>query len=329
MRIQRAIQCGGRAAMMGLAAFMALMLSAHEGPEHEIEELTQRIAANGESADLLLERAIEYRVLGQLKEAMSDLERASKLEPGLALLQRELGRVQFTLGKTNDAMSTVNRAIKLPEIEPQERASLYILRAEFYQTRKEYPKALADCTEAIRLHPANADWYLQRSAVHKALDQPKERLAGIDEGIRETGAGVLDIERVEALLDSKQWNEALAKIEVELEASRLKASWLIRRARARTGLERKEDATADLKAALAEISDRMVPGSKDVSLLVDRAVTHELLGEKEEALNYYNSAQDAGAEEWVKAKIKTLKSQISKDDPDKDKEKDKDKDKED
>jgi len=39
---------------------------AHDGPEHEIEELTEQIAKEGESADLLVQRAIEYRFWGNM-----------------------------------------------------------------------------------------------------------------------------------------------------------------------------------------------------------------------------------------------------------------------
>ena len=41
---------------------------AHEGPEHEIDELTERIKTEGESADLLLQRAIEYNVLRSISK---------------------------------------------------------------------------------------------------------------------------------------------------------------------------------------------------------------------------------------------------------------------
>ena len=50
-------------------AAMLCCAKAHEGPEHEIEELTGRMQKHGESADLLTERAVEYRVLGKLAEA--------------------------------------------------------------------------------------------------------------------------------------------------------------------------------------------------------------------------------------------------------------------
>ena len=56
-----------RAALLTLSALIcAAPLIAHEGPEGEIEELTERMKRNGETADLLTERAIEYRVIGKL-----------------------------------------------------------------------------------------------------------------------------------------------------------------------------------------------------------------------------------------------------------------------
>jgi tetratricopeptide (TPR) repeat protein len=293
------ILCGG-----GLRAW------AHDGPEDEVAEITEQIAARGESADLLMQRAIEYRVVGKNAEAAKDLERATKLEPELLLAQRELGRVYFALGKTNEALDTVTHALrsKAPEQEA-EVAALHMLRAEFYRARAENKKALDDANEAIRMHPATVEWYLTRSDIHERLKMPKERIAGIREGLRETGSGVLEIELVEAMLDDGQNQAALEKIEAEIKASRLQSSWLIRRARAEQALGRPEPAKTDLEAALAEIAKRLNPSSPDPMLLADKALAHELLGQKDEARKYYELARDAGGEDWVKEKIKALKAE--------------------
>src|SRR5437667_9443236 len=88
-------------------AICTLMMSgvaiAHDGPEHEIDELTARIKAEGESADLLLQRAIEYNVLNNGAEAVKDLERALDYDSHSAAIQRELSRAYFSIGKTNEA----------------------------------------------------------------------------------------------------------------------------------------------------------------------------------------------------------------------------------
>ena len=64
----------------------------HDGPEHDIEELTAQIEKEGASADLLLQRAIEYLVIKKTAEAIRDLEQAQELEGGSPTILRELGR---------------------------------------------------------------------------------------------------------------------------------------------------------------------------------------------------------------------------------------------
>jgi len=286
-------------------------LAAHEGPEHEIEELTERMKKHGESAELLTERAVEYRVLGKLPEATKDLERAAALDPDSIAIQRELARVLFLGGKASEAIATVTRGLTLKTDEPTDPASLRILRAEILRSQNENKKALEDCDAALRVHKQNPEWYLLRSDLQKRLKAHKERLAGLADGIRETGAGVLEIERVEAWIDAGQFNAALISIESELADSRIKSSWLIRRARARLGLGKKAEAEEDLKNALLEIATRLNPKTPDIPLLLDKALAHELLGEKRDALRAYEEARDKGAPESVNEKIKPLEEPMS------------------
>lgn len=292
---------------LALLLCCAALSSAHEGPEHEIEELTERMKRFGETADLLTERAIEYRVLGKLAEATGDLERAGFLDPSSVPIYRELGRVQFLNGKAGDAITTVTRGLALKADEPADLASLRILRAEIFRSQNENKKALEDCDAAIRLHKQNPEWYLLRADLQRRLKMHRERLAGIEDGIRETGAGILEIERVEALIDAGNFKAALAITEMELNDSRIKSSWLIRRARALQGLGKKAEAEADLKAALAEIAPRLNSKTPDVPLLLDKALALELLGENKEAFRTYEEARDKGATDSVNEKIKALK----------------------
>lgn len=281
---------------------------AHEGPEHEIEELTE-LLSHGETADLLLQRAIEYRVLGKINEAAHDLEKAVRLGPEMLFIHRELGRAYFSLGKTNEAIDTITHALKLKSEEPTDTAALYAARAEMLKARSDFKKALEDCDHAIKLHRQNVDWYMLRSDLHERLKQPKERLEGIRDGIRETGSGVLELEFIEALLDDKQYHEALKKIEPELKSSRIQSSWLVRRARAYLGLGKKEEAKLDLEAALAEMAPRINPSAPDVTLLTERAQAHEMLHDRDAAKHWYELARDAGAEDWVKEKLKAIKAE--------------------
>lgn len=284
----------------------AAMVSAHEGPEHEIEELTERINKHGETAALLTERAVEYRVMGKLAEATKDLERAVALAPGSLAAHRELARVLFLGGKTSEALDSIVRALKLPGEEPADTASLRMLRAEIFRAQKENKKAVEECDAGLKLYKKNPEWYLLRSDIQSRLKMHKERVVGLEEGIKETGAGVLEIERVEAMIDAGQCVVALKIIEAELADSRIKSSWLIRRAHALLALGRKAEAEADLKAALKEIAQRMNPRTPDVPLLLDIALAQELLGERKDALRSYEDAREKGASDSINEKIKAL-----------------------
>ena len=284
------------------------LAGAHDGPEHEIEELTERISKGGESADLLLQRAIEYQVLGKNAEAAKDLERALQFEPESVAAHRELSRAYFALGKTNESLQTVSRALKIPSDDP-DHASLLIARAELLRARKEYQKALEDTNRAIREYPVNVEWYLLRSQLQAHSKLKKERVHGLEDGMKATGGGVLEAEWIDALIDDGQHARALERIESELRNSRLRSSWLIRRAKAQIASGRSAEAKSDLEAAVLELNRRINATSPDPSLLADRGMARELLGNKEEARKDYEQARDKGlTDEWVRERIQLLKA---------------------
>jgi tetratricopeptide (TPR) repeat protein len=288
-------------------ACSAARLRAHDDPEHEIEELTERIAKEGESADLLLQRAVEYQVIRKPGEAVKDLERAIQLEPDSAAIQRELGRAYFSTGKTNEALRVVTRGID-GDAKGADLASLLMVRVEILRARKEREKALNDADQAIREHPNNVEWYLARSQLQRTLKLKAERVRGLAEGIKETGSGVLLREWIDALIEDGQHAAALEKIEAELNSSRLRSSWLIRRAKVRQATGQASGAKTDLEAALKELNARISSNSPDPSLLADRGMTYELLDDKESARKDYTAARDKGfTEEWLLERINALK----------------------
>src|SRR2546423_8514409 len=282
-------------------------LSAHEGPEHEIDELTARIKAEGESADLLLQRAIEYNVLKNGAEAVKDLERALDFEAHSPAIQRELSRAYFSIGKTNEALETATEGLKYASQGP-EKASLFVIRCEILRARKEYQKALDDADRAIQEHPDNAECYVTRSLLQQQLGLKKERIKGLEDGIKETGSGLLEAEWIEALIEGGKSEFALDKIEAELKEARLRSSWLIRRAKARLALNKNDEARTDLKEALRELNERLGRGAHDPLLLADRGQAQELLGNKEEAKKDYEEARKKGFnDEWLREHLRLFK----------------------
>ena len=324
MKILRTIL--GAAALCGALA-CGPMLAAHDGPEHEIDELTQRIKDEGESADLLLQRAIEYNVLRQPGDAIKDLERALHFEPESTPVLRELAKTFLSTGK---ASANITLAIKFAE-PGAELGSALMVRCEIRRARKDYAKALEAANEAIEQHGESVEWYLTRSQLQQQLGLKKERIAGLDDGVKATGSGLLETEWLDALIDGGKGDVALAKSEAELEDARLKSTWLLRRAKVRLAQNKKDAAKADLEAALKELNERFGKSSPDPLALMDRGQIQELLGNKDEAKKDYESARDKGvADEWLQERIKAVKPEDKKKpgDPKKDGNKDKSKDKE-
>src|ERR1051325_8377817 len=298
--------------IFGLAACSWLAISpvtfAHDGPEHDIEELTQRMKVEGESADLLLQRAIEYNIINKTAEATRDLKRALDFDSDSPTIQRELSRTYFISGKTNEALETASHAIR-HTAEGPEHAFLLMVRCEILRARKDYQKALDDADRAIGEHPVNSEWYHTRSLLQQQVGLKKERIKGLEDGVRQTGSGLLEADLVDAWIDGGKTGEALARIENELKEARLQSSWLIRRAKVRLALKQKDEAKADLDAALAELNSRIgvAPNSRDPLLLADRGQTYDLLGKKEEAKKDYEQAREKGMnDEWLRERIRAL-----------------------
>lgn len=287
---------------------------AHDGPEHEIEELTERIKREGESADLLIERAIAYNVLNKSTEAFKDMERAHYFEPRSPLILRELARAHLSFGRTNEALDAANNGLKYAAAGV-EHASLLLTRSEVMRARKDLTKALEDADKAIKEHPENAEWYVYRSQLHLQAGLKKERIKGLEDGVKETGSGLLESEWIDALIDGGKGAQALARIESELKDARLQSTWLIRRAKVRLAMNKKEEAKIDLEAALDELNQRLGRSASDPLLLMDRGQAHELLGHKDDAKKDYESARDKGVnDEWLKERLKAVGGGEKKDD---------------
>ncbi len=296
-----------RCALCAWAATSSILVAqAHEGPEHEVDELTQRIKTEGPSADLLLQRAIEYNVLRKGAEAVKDLERALDFEANSPAILRELARAYFSVGKTNEALDTAGRGLKYASEGP-EKASLYIVRSDVLRARREHQKALDEIEKAIREHSDNAECYLARSLLQQQLGLKKERIKGLAEGVKATGSGLLEAEWIDALIDGGKPEVALERIQAELKESRLRSSWLIRRAKVLFAMNKDDEAKADAKEALEELNQRLTRGASDALLLADRGQAYELLGRKEEAKKDYEQARDKGmTDEWVRERIHSL-----------------------
>jgi len=279
--------------------WLPLRLLAHDSPEHVIEWLTARIDTTGKRPDLLWRRATEYRALGRLAAAGSDLKQAIQLEPGFLPALTDLSRVQLAQGKRRQALHTINRALGLVREAP-EQAPLRMIRAEIFSALGQFEPALAECESALQ-HSSGTelDWYLTRSQLQCRLGKFKEAVAGLQQGFAQTGSAVLEVESIDAMIEAGLCTEALQKIEPLLAECRWRSSWLIRRARVHLGLGAVARADDDLLEAIRELNQRLSGPHPDSGLLAERGLAFALLGDAPLAKRDLSAAKKFGADPWV------------------------------
>jgi hypothetical protein len=81
-----------------ITLFASFSVIAHDSPEHQIEALNKKIAANGVTAELLARRATEWRALGKYDEASQDLQKALVINSNSIPLILECASVELERG---------------------------------------------------------------------------------------------------------------------------------------------------------------------------------------------------------------------------------------
>ncbi len=176
------------------AAGRQLFLSCSQRPltQEELEEnfklvetLTQAITGKrtvAESLPLLLLRAVAYAKAQNFDDAMSDLTLCIQADSTCALAYWQRAVCQTMVNEFNAsqgidvqlknarAMDDFNQAIRLHS------GSAFLLydRANLYAARKEYSKAIADYTAALKINPRLAEAYFNRGYARIMANQKSE-----------------------------------------------------------------------------------------------------------------------------------------------------------
>ncbi len=101
-----------------------------------------------ESAAALQTRAEAYRQLNKHEESLKDWTRYVKLVPTGAAYHHK-ARCNRSLGKVDDAIKDMNSAIKIQPDYPGN----YEERAVLFRIKKDYPSAIRDLKQAVKLSP--------------------------------------------------------------------------------------------------------------------------------------------------------------------------------
>lgn len=285
--------------MRPICILLALTLTAahaHESPDHTIDALNQHKHLTSAQ---LHQRGIAHRAVKKYPAAIADLRAAIAGAPKQLGYHLELTRVQISAGQFHDAIHSTDHALPLAST-PEQRAEVHILRAEIYQLSDQPKKSLRAVQKSfIEIPNGEIEWYLIRSENQRTLGQHQQRIADLETGLKQHPSAVLKSHWIDALLDASQFEQALKEINQEIADRRWKSSYLIKRARALNGLNRKGEADTDLKTALAEIAPRINPKRPDLLLLADQATAYSLLGQETKAQQSLDQLKAHHAPQWI------------------------------
>lgn len=260
-----------------LSLVLGLSAPAHSDLSKTIAALSAKINERP-SAELYFQRALEYRALREKHHTVEDLRRALKLDPGFQEAKFALAE---ELGKSDEALRLAIQLANGPgKIETTYRASLLLIRvhrlSEENQEALQLCRRLAEKSENLRQDDSELD--LLHAEILLDLKRPTEAATVLRAAWRRTKSIVARNNWIDAALTAGQTEETLPLIEHELRTSRLRSSWLIRRARALLVLKQAKAARADLHSALLEINSRLNPRQPDLTLVSDRGLIHALMG---------------------------------------------------
>lgn len=274
---------------------------ADPGHEVRIGDLNAQITANPALPDLYYQRASNYRELNRLADARADLEKALSLKPDFLPADRELALLDEQDGHRKAGIDRLQKAIaKAPEEAAFHLPGCYAALADLLLKSDRNEEALAAAAKGIALSKEmTIDLYLFRAEAQRRLGRHDERVRDLAGAVRDLKSYVLRIAWIEALIDAGRNAEALPEVQKEIDGSRFKSSWLIRRARIYLNDRKSAEAQADLAAALAEIEPRIRPERPEPSLICDRALIHALQGKRKDAAAELADAKTRGAAQWM------------------------------
>jgi Tfp pilus assembly protein PilF len=166
---------------------LALLYIDQEQNNEALELLDRCILIRRRDSAALYARAVTNLSMSNYRKAGCDLLKTIALDPGFLQAYKHLGFVQFTLGKEESALKTLNKALK---IDPGY-AGIYCVLGDAYLDLGETDKAKEAFEKALELEPDNAEphckiamYYLSRGDM-KGLKREYEILKTLDAALAE------------------------------------------------------------------------------------------------------------------------------------------------
>lgn len=227
---------------------------AHGDDQLLIEALTEELAKAPE-ADLFVRRGELFRHNQQWARAEADLDSAAKLAPDLRVVDYFRARVLLESGEPAKAQPFVNRFVdRVPE-----EAEGWFLQGEIQAALGHMAAGADRYAEGIRRSARpRPEHYIRRAQLLAALPSPDRNavIAALDEGIARLGPVISLVDYAITLeLQAENHAGALARIEVAMEHTPRRETWLVRRGDILVKAGRGPEAAAAYRAALAAIDE--------------------------------------------------------------------------
>lgn len=239
--------------LLGVAICLALIPSfarAHEGLHEQIEAITAKIKRDPKNAALYLQRGELYRLHHEWARAAADYDRASRLQPGLTIVDLGRGKMLLESRRFRQAKVVLDRFLQQ---QPRHVEGL-ITRGRVLAKIGARLDAANDFTGALTLTP-EPELYLERAQVLAGDERHvQEALRGLDEGIKQLGPVVtLELAAIDLELRRNNYDAALTRLDVITAQSERKETWLVRRGEILKAAGRHEEARKAFSAALVAI----------------------------------------------------------------------------
>ena len=124
-------------------------------------------------------RGMSYLKNGEVEDAISDLNKAIKLNPENAVTYFSRGKAYFKKGDPEKAISDYDKAI---ELNPGY-TDVYFSRGYYYQTIGEYGKAISDYNKVISIRPRNAHAYNYRGSAYFIKEEYQKAFTDFNKAI--------------------------------------------------------------------------------------------------------------------------------------------------
>ena len=132
---------------------------------------TISISAQNKKVEQHLKIAEDYHSDSQFDKALSELEKAEKIQPKNAEIYWQRTLIYLSM---SDNKKVITNLTKVIELNPKS-FKAYFLRGQFYERESEFEEAVSDYTKAIKLNPKKAETYHLRGTLFGQLTKYKHK----------------------------------------------------------------------------------------------------------------------------------------------------------